>query len=84
LKARLPAKRVPDAVERWLRHYESTRQDGEEFNDFVERVGVPEFEALVKDLAVPIEFSLENMNHFIDWSRNEPYEVIRGEGECAV
>jgi sulfite reductase beta subunit-like hemoprotein len=84
LKARLPAKRVPDAVERWLRHYESERQDDEEFNDFVERVGVPEFEALVKDLAVPIEFSLENMNHFIDWSRNEPYEVIRGEGECAV
>ena len=39
LKARLPAKRVPDAVERWLRLYEGERNEGEEFNDFVERVG---------------------------------------------
>ena len=44
LKARLPAKRVPDAVERWLRLYEAERDDGEEFNDFVERVGTDRFE----------------------------------------
>ncbi|HEY6526885.1 MAG TPA: nitrite/sulfite reductase, partial [Solirubrobacteraceae bacterium] len=31
LKARLPAKRVPEAVERWVRFYESDRQDGELF-----------------------------------------------------
>ncbi len=37
LKSRLPAKRVPDAVERWLRIYEAEREDDEEFNDFVER-----------------------------------------------
>jgi hypothetical protein len=24
------------------------------------------------------------MNHFIDWNRSAPFEVIRGEGECAV
>jgi sulfite reductase beta subunit-like hemoprotein len=84
LKARLPAKRVPDAVERWVRFYESERSDGEEFNQFVERVGTQEFEARVKDLTMPIEFNLENMNHFIDWTKNAPFEVIRGEGECAV
>jgi len=84
LKARLPAKRVPEAVERWIRSYEAEREDGEEFNAFVERVGVPAFEALVKDLTLPVEFSLESMNHFIDWNRSEPYQVIRGEGECAV
>jgi sulfite reductase beta subunit-like hemoprotein len=84
LKARLPAKRVPEAVERWIRWYESEREGGEEFNAFVERVGVPAFEALVKDLTLPVEFSLESMNHFIDWNRSEPYQVIRGEGECAV
>ena len=32
LKARLPAKRVPEAVERWVRFYESDATDGEEFN----------------------------------------------------
>ena len=84
LKARLPAKRVPEAVERWLRHYERGRADGEEFNAFVGRVGTGEFEELVKDLALPPEFSLETMNSFIDWSRSEPFAVVRGEGECAV
>jgi sulfite reductase beta subunit-like hemoprotein len=84
LKARLPAKRVPEAVERWVRFYESERADGEEFNTFVDRVGAPEFEARVKDLTMPVEFNLENMNHFIDWTKNSPFEVQRGEGECAV
>jgi sulfite reductase beta subunit-like hemoprotein len=84
LKSRLPAKRVPDAVERWIRFYERERTDGEEFNAFVERVGTKEFEARVKDLTMPVEFNLQNMNMFIDWTKNAPFEVIRGEGECAI
>jgi sulfite reductase beta subunit-like hemoprotein len=84
LKARLPAKRVPEAVERWVRFYESERLQDEEFNAFVDRVGPKEFEARVKDLTMPIEFSLDNMNYFVDWTKNAPFEVIRGEGECAV
>jgi sulfite reductase beta subunit-like hemoprotein len=84
LKARLPAKRVPDAIERWVRLYEDQRDGGEEFNAFAERVGTEVFEDSVKDLAMPIEFSIENLNHFIDWARKDPYKVERGEGECAV
>ena len=42
---------------------------GEEFNEFVDRVGTQEFEAQVKDLTMPIEFSLENMNYFVDGPR---------------
>ncbi len=84
LKARLPAKRVPDAVERWIRHYEQNREGGEEFNSFVDRVGTDQFEELVSDLKMPVEFNAENLLHFIDWSRSEPYRVERGEGECAV
>jgi sulfite reductase (ferredoxin) len=84
LKARLPAKRVPEAVERWVRFYESERADGERFRAFVDRVGTEEFELKVKDLTLPIEFNLENMNHFIDFNREVPFVVQRGEGECAV
>ena len=84
LKARLPAKRVPEAVERWLRLYEAERDGEEAFNDFVERVGTARFESEVKELTLPAEFSLETMNQFIDWNRSEPYVVERGEGECAV
>jgi sulfite reductase beta subunit-like hemoprotein len=84
LKLRLPAKRVPEAVERWIRDYESARTDGETFNEFVERVGTSHFEEVASELTLPIEFSLENLDYFIDWSRSEPYKVERGEGECAV
>jgi len=67
-----------------VRLYESEHDDGEEFNAFVERVGTDRFEAEVTDLSMPVEFNLENMDQFIDWSRSEPYKVERGEGECAV
>jgi sulfite reductase beta subunit-like hemoprotein len=84
LKSRLPAKRVPEAVERWVRMYEAERSEGEVFNAFAERVGNERFEAEVKDLTMPVDFSLETMQEFIDWQRATPYEVIRGEGECAI
>jgi len=84
LKLRLPSKRVPDAVERWLRFYESDRTEGETFKQFAGRVGTGAFEDQIRDLAMPAEFNLENMNLFIDWTKNEPFEVVRGEGECAV
>jgi sulfite reductase beta subunit-like hemoprotein len=85
LKSRLPAKRVPEAVERWVRLYEAERAaTDEEFNAFAERVGAARFEAEVKDLTLPAEFSLETMQQFIDWNRSSPYEVVRGEGECAI
>ncbi|HEY6692877.1 MAG TPA: nitrite/sulfite reductase, partial [Solirubrobacteraceae bacterium] len=66
LKARLPAKRVPEAVERWLRLYEGERANGEEFNAFVERAGVARFEEEVKDLTMPVSFSLETLDQFVD------------------
>jgi sulfite reductase beta subunit-like hemoprotein len=84
LKLRLPAKRIPEAIERWIRHYEANRSEGEEFNAFVSRVGTTELEGLVKDLSLPVDFGLETMNQFIDWNRDVPFQVIRGEGECAV
>jgi len=49
-----------------------------------ERVGAEAFEQLVTDLAMPLEFGPEHISHFIDWNRNELYQVVRGEGECAV
>jgi sulfite reductase beta subunit-like hemoprotein len=84
LKVRLPAKRVPDAIEVWIRLYEAERNEGEAFNDFFDRVGATPFEEAAKGIALPVEFNLETLEHFIDWSRSEPYKVVRGEGECAV
>ena len=84
LKVRLPAKRVPDAVERLVRMYEAEREDGEEFNAFFERAGKVHFEDSLRDLTLPPEFSIDTMNEFIDWERDRIYVLERGEGECAV
>ena len=84
LKIRLPAKRIPDAVERWIRMYERDRLEGEEFNAFATRVEAKTFEDEARDLAMPAEFGIETMNEFIDWNRSVPFVVERGEGECAV
>jgi sulfite reductase beta subunit-like hemoprotein len=85
LKVRLPAKRVPEAIERWIRMYEAERLEGEHFKAYADRVGTARFEDEVKrDLSLPVEFGLDTMNMFLDWDRNQPFQVIRGEGECAV
>jgi sulfite reductase beta subunit-like hemoprotein len=84
LKLRLAAKRVPEAVDRWIRLYQQEREEGELFRDYARRVGNRPFEDAVQDLTMPIEFGLDTMSTFIDWSRNVPFQVIRGEGECAV
>ena len=47
-------------------------------------MGTAELEGLVKDLTMPVDFGLQTMNEFIDWNRSAPFEVNRGEGECAV
>ena len=71
-------------IDRHACFYEAERSGGETFNEFAERVGGSEFEQQVSDLAMPVEFSLDTMLQFVDWSRHEPYKVERGEGECAV
>ena len=75
---------MPEAVERWIRFYERDRAEGEEFNAFAGRVGTKAFEDEVRELALPVEFGLDTMEHFIDWDRKVPFVVQRGEGECAV
>lgn len=84
LDVRVPAKRIPDAVERFIRHYQAHRNESEGFNDFVDRVGLSEFEKLIKDLSVPVKYDDEHKHEFIDWNRTGLYRLERGEGECAA
>lgn len=84
LKVRLPAKRAPDAVQRFIEFYQAQRLEGERFEEFVDRVGLAPFERLIEDLCIPGEFDEENRALFIDWDRLELYRMQRGEGECAV
>lgn len=84
LRVRVPAKRTPDVVERFVRLYEADRHAGEAFNDFFDRVGAQPFEDAIRDLSLAPEFSMDTMPAFIDWERDGLYVLERGEGECAV
>ena len=84
LKVRLPAKRSPEAVERWISLYERERQEGEVFNATFDRIGPKPYEAAVQDLTIPGEFSDDNQSTFMDWGKLDLYLLQRGEGECAI
>jgi sulfite reductase beta subunit-like hemoprotein len=81
---KVPAKRAPEAIRRIIEHYKANRQDGEVFHDFVARVTPKSLGPLVADLRPVEKFGFDNIPIFQDWDRDEVYELIRGEGECAA
>lgn len=83
-KLRIPSKRVPDAIERFIGVYLAQRNEGEPFNAFFDRVGVKPFEGAVQDLTLTPEFTTDNIQEFVDWEREGLYVLERGEGECAI
>jgi sulfite reductase beta subunit-like hemoprotein len=81
---KVPVKRAPEAVKRIIEHYKANREPGEAFVDFVGRVGPKSLGPVVSDLRGVGPMSLDNLKMFQDWDRDEMYELIRGEGECAA
>ena len=85
LKVRLPAKRVPEAVERWIRFYEAERNEGEEFNAFADRVGTKALRG-----RGPRARAARRVRPRRPWSTSStgtatcPSRSSAGEGECAV
>jgi hypothetical protein len=81
---KVPAKRAPEAVKRLIAHYQANRESEEAFADFVRRVGPKSLGPVVSDLRGVAAMSLDTLKLFQDWDRDELYELIRGEGECAA
>ena len=84
IKTKVPAKRMPDALRKILSHYRDQRSEGEQFKDFVVRVGAESFEPIIADLAELPELSRETIDSYMDWDKTVIYKLERGEGECAV
>jgi dissimilatory sulfite reductase (desulfoviridin) alpha/beta subunit len=80
---RIPAKRMPQAVAKIIRTYQEERREGERFLDCIDRLGPKHFDpVLAKFREVgPIH---EEIDVYMDWGREELFEVIRGEAECAM
>ena len=87
VRARVPAKRAPEALEMIIDHYKANRTDGEEFNEFVDRVGTQAYEEMFgpwKAEVAALELGRENIQTYMDWGKTVLYKLERGEGECAV
>lgn len=84
VKAKVPAKRVPELMNGILGYYRDARYGGEKFNDFVDRVGVAPFEELAAPYREVGALNKENLETYMDWGHKILYKLERGEGECAV
>lgn len=81
--ARVPSKRVPEALRKIIGHYRADRQDGERFVEFVDRTGAKSFDPLLDEFKEvgPVH---QEIGMYMDWGKEELFQVVRGEGECSV
>ena len=81
---KVPAKRVPQVVKEIAGHYKVNRREGEEFRDFVDRVGIEPFAEIAVRHREVEALGPDTMDVYMDWDKPEVYKLERGEGECAV
>ncbi|MCH8346512.1 MAG: hypothetical protein IIC87_06235 [Chloroflexi bacterium] len=84
LKVKVPSKRIDETIDAIVDHYTANRQDGEAFNDFVDRVGARVYEDVLRPISEVPELSKDTIDYYIDWNQTVLYKVERGEGECAI
>ncbi|MBI5289897.1 MAG: nitrite/sulfite reductase [Chloroflexi bacterium] len=84
LTMKMPARHVPDAVERLIATYVGERNDGEKFASWAERKGTPGVQELLADYKIVPEFTQDPMA-YVDWGQTKFFTLDdMGEGECAV
>ena len=84
LKVKVPSKRIDETIDAIVDHYTANRQEGEPFNDFVDRVGARVYEDVLRPISEVPELSKDTIDYYIDWNQTVLYKVERGEGECAI
>jgi sulfite reductase (ferredoxin) len=78
---RIPARRVPIALERLVAQYREERTPGELFKSWVERADRAAVKARLADLALSDAPSAEEV---VDWDQETAFTGKTGEGECAA
>jgi sulfite reductase (ferredoxin) len=79
----VPAKRIPEVVERLTGRYVAERQKGERFQAFIQRIGKIEIKKLIDDLT-KLPTHDEDPTLFTDWGDSREYTIGDiGVGECA-
>jgi sulfite reductase (ferredoxin) len=79
----VPAKRIPEVVERLTGRYVAERQKGETFQAFIQRVGKVEIKNMVNDLT-KLPTHDEDPSLYTDWGDSREFTIgDMGVGECA-
>ena len=79
----VPAKRVPEALDRITERYLKERKNGESFQDFVRHIGKKELRDSIEDLMTVPPYE-QDPSYYTDWG--DPREFTIGDmaaGECA-
>ena len=79
----IPAKRIPEAVDRITKRFIHERNDGESFQDYTRRVGKRAFREMLDDLTTVPSHAVQP-EYYSDWG--DPREFSLGDmgvGECA-
>ena len=84
LTMKVPARYIPDAVEKLLGTYVAERGEGEKFGAWAGRMGTPRVQELLAEYRIVPEFTKDPMA-FVDWGQSKFFTLDdMGEGECAV
>jgi sulfite reductase beta subunit-like hemoprotein len=81
--AKIPARRVPEAVERLIALYLDRRRDGETAREFLRRVDLAEARQALADLTA-LDAGSARPEDFIDLGDDSAFEVTKLEGECSA
>jgi sulfite reductase (ferredoxin) len=77
---KIPSKRGPEALRTLLDDYDTNSLDGEYFKDYYTRQGKMYFYHLLKPLTDLVDLTRSD---YVDWGREEQFEVQTEVGECA-
>jgi sulfite reductase (NADPH) hemoprotein beta-component len=81
LAAKLPARKVPEAVKRLIRIYDAEKAPNELPHSFLGRLPQLRVSEVLKDLEEPAAWAPED---FVDFDEQKQFEVQLSEGECAT
>ena len=83
-RVKIPAKSVPGVLKYVVNYYKDNRNDGEKFNQFLDRVGLEELTEVAEKAQQAVADAAPGSDMYVDWERTNQYKLERGEGECAV
>ena len=78
----MPARRVPEAIDRLIAHCDAHRAPGETARSYFQRLEVPVAKELLADL-LKLELADATPEDFIDLGSSVEFKVEDLDGECA-